>query len=210
MKPRLIAYERSGIVRKAFRDAGFDAWSCDLEQAEDGSKYHIKGDAIETIRSRRWSLIVAHPPCQYLCVSGLHWNKRRPERAEKTREAQAEFLKAVCVAYLNSERYVFENPVGCMSKRWRKPDQYIQPFEFGSDASKKTGLWLHNLPRLKPTQMIAPRMVDGKPRWANQTDSGQNRLGPSPNRSMDRARTYAGIARAMVEQWGPLIKEEIV
>lgn len=95
-----------------------------------------------------------------------------------------------------------ENPVGCISTRIRKPTQIIQPYQFGDDASKKTCLWLRNLPPLTPTKYIPPRMVNGKPRWANQTDSGQNKLGPSEDRWKERSRTYQGIADAMATQWG--------
>jgi hypothetical protein len=103
------------------------------------------------------------------------------------------------------DRIAIENPVGCISTRIRKADQYIQPHQFGEDASKKTGLWLKNLPKLVPTQQIAPRIVGGKKRWANQTDSGQNRLGPSEDRWKKRSQTYQGIADAMAEQWGALV-----
>jgi len=197
----LVAFERSGIVREAFRVRGHNAWSCDLEASEDNSYYHFRMDSLECIKGSHWDLIIAHPPCQYLCSSGLHWNKRTPGRAEKTEAALRLFTEAYFAATLKS-RAAFENPVGCVSSRFRKPDQYIQPYDFGHDASKKTGLWLHGLPLLKPTKYIEPRIVDGKKRWGNQTDSGQNRLGPSDARSMERARTYTGIANAMAEQWG--------
>lgn len=101
-------------------------------------------------------------------------------------------------------RIALENPIGCISTRIRKPDQTIQPWQFGHDASKATCLWLKNLPTLKPTQEVAPRIVNGRKRWGNQTDSGQNRLGPSDDRWKIRSETYAGIADAMAAQWGPL------
>jgi hypothetical protein len=132
-------------------------------------------------------------------VSGLHWNKRDPARAAKTEEA-LEFVRTLMSAPI--ERIALENPVSCISSRIRKPDQIIQPYEFGEDASKKTCLWLKNLDLLTPTQMAAPRLVDGKPRWSNQTDSGQNRLGPSEDRWKERSRTFVGVAKAMAEQWG--------
>lgn len=194
----LIACERSGIVREAFRRLGHDAWSCDLEPAEDSSAFHIQGDAIDAA-GRGWDLMIAHPECRYLSVSGLHWNRRRQERAALTEQA-AEFAVALWNAPV--ARVALENPVGILSRRIRKPDQIIQPYDFGENASKATCLWLRGLPPLKPTQRVAGRMVNGRERWANQTDSGQNRLGPSPTRSMDRARTYPGIAEAMAEQWG--------
>lgn len=100
-------------------------------------------------------------------------------------------------------KIAIENPVGCISTRIRKADQYIQPYEFGEDASKKTGLWLKGLPKLISTGHIAPRIVNGKKRWANQTDSGQNRLAPSADRWQKRSETYKGVAEAMAEQWTP-------
>jgi hypothetical protein len=99
-------------------------------------------------------------------------------------------------------RIAIENPVCIMSSLWRKPDQVIQPWQFGHDASKATCLWLKGLPLLKPTQQVEPRMIDGGKRWGNQTDSGQNRLGPSPDRWKIRSETYPGIAAAMADQWG--------
>lgn len=195
----IVACEYSGSVRRAFRERGHDAWSCDLLPAEDGSRFHFQDDIRSVLRSvSGWDMMIAHPPCTYLCVSGLHWNKRSPERAQKTEEA-LEFVRFLLDADI--PRIALENPVGAISTRIRPPDQYIQPYEFGHDASKKTGLWLKNLPLLKGTSYVQPRMVNGKPRWSNQTDSGQNRLGPSPDRSLQRSRTYEGIAKAMVEQW---------
>lgn len=153
------------------------------------------------IASPRWDLAVFHPPCTYLAVSGLHWNKRDPERAAKTEEA-LEFVRDLMNAPI--ERIALENPISCISSRIRKPDQIIQPHQFGHDASKATCLWLKNLPKLTPTCHVAPRMVNGKPRWANQTDSGQNRLGPSDDRWKIRSTTFQGIADAMAAQWGLL------
>jgi hypothetical protein len=142
--------------------------------------------------------MIAHPPCTYLCSSGLHWNKRRPGRAEETEKA-LEFVRRLLDAPM--PRIALENPVGCISTRIRPYDQAIQPYQFGHDASKKTCLWLKNLPPLRPTKMVEPRMVNGKPRWGNQTDSGQNKLPPSADRWAIRSETYQGIAQAMAEQW---------
>lgn len=150
---------------------------------------------------RGWDLVISHPPCTYLCSSGLHWNKRRPEREESTQNAALFFLEVVrrCNSFARS--WAIENPVGCMSRLYRRPDQYVQPYEYGDDASKRTCLWLHNLMPLRPTRFVTPRLVDGKPRYANQTDSGQNKLPPSKDRSKLRSKTYQGIADAMAEQW---------
>ena len=194
----LVGCEYSGRVRNAFREAGHDAWSCDLLPSEDDSPFHIQGDVLPLL-GQGWDLGIFHPPCTYLAVSGLHWNKRDPARAAKTEEA-LDFVRTLMSAPI--ERIAVENPVSCISSRIRKPDQIIQPYEFGEDASKKTCLWLKNLDLLTPTQMVAPRLVDGKPRWSNQTDSGQNRLGPSEDRWKERSRTFAGVAKAMAEQWG--------
>lgn len=195
----LIACEFSGTVRDAFKARGHDAWSCDLLPCESDPAWHIQGDAIKTAYGSQWDLMVAHPPCTYLASSGLHWNTRRPERAAKTIEA-VDFVMALANAPIN--RIAIENPIGCLSSRWRKPDQIIQPHQFGHDASKATCLWLKGLPKLVPTQSVTPRMVDGKPRWANQTNSGQNKLAPSADRWAERSKTYQGIADAMAAQWG--------
>jgi len=191
----LIACEYSGTVRRAFAARGHDAWSCDLLPADDGSPNHIQGDVLPVLR-QGWDLMVAHPPCTYLAVSGLHWNKRVPGRAEKTLEALA-FVRKLLDAPI--DRIALENPVSCISTHARKPDQIIQPWWFGDDASKKTCLWLKNLPPLVATNRLPG---DDKTRRANQTPSGQNKLGPSPDRWKLRSKTYPGIAAAMADQWG--------
>jgi len=134
-------------------------------------------------------------------VSGLHWNGRIPGRAALTEEALG------FVRFLMDQpipKIAIENPVSCISSRIRKPDQTIQPYQFGHDASKRTCLWLKGLSPLPidPALYVEPRMVNGKPRWANQTDSGQNKLGPSPDRWKERSETYSGIANAMAQHWG--------
>ncbi len=196
----LVACEYSGRVRDAFRAAGHDAWSCDLLPCDADPAYHIQGDVVPLL-GQGWDLMVAHPPCTYLCSSGLHWNKRVEGRQAKT-EAALDFVRTLLSCPI--PRVAIENPVGCISTRIRKPDQTIQPWQFGHDASKATCLWLKGLPLLRPTAIISPRMVNGKPRWANQTDSGQNRLGPSTDRWKIRSETYSGIATAMAQQWGTL------
>jgi hypothetical protein len=193
----LIACESSGSTREAFRALGHDAWSCDLLPADDGSCYHFTTD-VSTILDSSWDLMLGHPPCTYLSSSGLHWNKRVVGRANLTEQA-LEFVQLLLNAPIR--HIAIENPVGCIGTRIRPANQYIQPYDFGHDASKKTGLWLKNLPPLISTQKIAPRYVDGKPRWANQTDSGQNRLAPSLDRWKIRSKTYSGISLAMAKQW---------
>lgn len=201
----LIACESSGEVREAFRALGHDAWSCDLLPADDGSPYHIQGDALDAARSRKWDLLIAHPPCTYLSGSGLHWNKRRPDRAPLT-EAGAEFFMEFTRIGIPA---VVENTIGCMSTRFRKPDVIVQPYHFGEDASKATCLWCIGVPplRIPPEELWHPgRLVEwnGKMvrRWSNQTDSGQNKIAPSADRWKLRSKTYPAIARAMAEQWG--------
>ncbi len=193
----LVACEFSGTVRDAFIARGHDAMSCDLLPSETPGP-HFQGNVLDIIGSG-WDLMIAHPPCTYLTSSGLHWNKRRPDRAALTDEA-LQFVLALATAPI--PRICIENPIGCLSTRWRKPDQIIQPHQFGHDASKSTCLWLNGLIPLRPTESVAPRMVNGKPRWSNQTDSGQNKLGPSADRWALRSLTYPGIAQAMAEQWG--------
>lgn len=206
MKRILIACEFSATVRDAFAAQDWDAWSCDLLPCERGGK-HYQQDVLGLLDAG-WDMMIAHPPCTYLCSSGLHWNKRVPERAAQT-EAALEFVAALLAAPI--PRIALENPIGCISSRIRKPDQIIQPYQFGHDASKATCLWLKGLPLLRPTQYIEPRTVikDGKAlrRWANQTDGGQNKLGPSPDRWAERSRTYEGIAAAMAAQWTEYVNQ---
>jgi len=192
----LVACEFSGTVRDSF---GSGAISCDLEPTETPGA-HYCGNVLDILYDG-WDMLIAFPPCTYLCSSGLHWNNRVEGRAEKT-ELALEFVRTLMNAPI--ERIAIENPVGRIGTAIRRADQYIQPYEFGHNASKRTGLWLKNLPLLRPTCYIEPRMVNGKARWANQTDSGQNRLGPSKKRAAERGRTYLGIAEAMADQWGNL------
>lgn len=195
----LVACEYSGKVREAFRRLGHDAWSCDLLPADDNSPYHYKCDVRTIINmrdrdgSKYWDLMIAHPPCTYLASSGLHWNKRIPGREALTTEA-LEFIQFLLDAPI--PKIALENPIGRISTAIRKPDQIIQPYQFGEDASKATCLWLKNLPKLQPTKIIT------KTRYANQTASGQNKLAPSADRWKKRSETYQGIADAMASQWG--------
>lgn len=193
----LVACEFSGVVRDAFTDLGHTAMSCDLLPAEGGG-YHYQGNVLDVL-DKGWDLMIAHPPCTYLTVSGLHWNGRVPGRAEKTEEALA-FVDRLLNAPI--PRIALENPVGIISTRIRKPDQTIQPWQFGHPESKRTCLWLKNLPLLVPTNILPPRGPSVNRGWDNQTPSGQNKLGPSEDRWKLRSVTYQGIANAMAEQWG--------
>ena len=199
----LVACEFSGIVREAFRRLGHDAVSCDLLETEIPGPHHL-GD-VRDVLGQGWDLIIAHPPCTYLCASGLHWNKRRPERAAQT-TAALEFIRELWAA--PCARLALENPIGCIPSRLGLPaTQIVQPYDFGDDASKATCLWLRGLPKLTPTQRVPGRLVrlpNGKTveRWGNQLDSGQSNLPPSADRWALRSRTFPGLAEAMAAQWG--------
>lgn len=189
----LVACEYSGTVRDAFLARGHEAMSCDLLPT-DASGPHYQGDVFDIIENG-WDLMIAHPPCTYLSVSGMHWTTRGLRDPQLTEDALA-FVRRLMAAPV--ERIAIENPVSVISSRIRKPDQIIQPWWFGHDASKKTCLWLKNLPLLKPTNMLPG---DAKTRRANQTASGQNKLPPSKDRWKIRSATYRGIADAMASQW---------
>ena len=218
----LVACETSGRVRDAFIARGHDAVSCDLLPSKAGGP-HIQGNAFD-ILGDGWDLMVAHPTCTKLTVAAawtlyhpddreLPFDRRRPhpkfpDRLREQDEAAEDFMR---FANAPIRRKAIENPVGVMSTRWRKPDQTIQPYQFGDDASKRTCLWLEDLPPLvvpprstwaKPRIAIDPLKGHEVERWSNQTDSGQNRLGPSEDRWALRSETYPGIARAFAENWG--------
>ena len=191
----LIACEYSGAVREAFRKRGHDAYSCDLLPADDGSQYHYKGDCWPII-AQGWDLIIMHPPCTALAVSGnAHYGTGKPKN-----HLRAEAIEWTLSLYDHAKQYAprvaFENPVGVLPV---KPTQYVQPYQFGHPESKKTGLWLHSLPPLTDTNTL-PKPERGY--WDNQTPSGQNKLAPSADRWKIRSTTYQGIADAMAEQWG--------
>ena len=214
----LVACERSGAVRSRLRLRGIDAYSCDIDPAEDGDPHHLMMDAVQAATTMRWSVLIAFPDCTYL-TGAAEWCYRddvadrvKPgtltgAARREARQKALEFVLALWSAPIPVK--AIENPVGALSRLWRKPDQTIQPYQFGEDASKRTCLWLDGLPKLCPTGYVMPRMVNGKKRWANQTDSGQNRLAPGATRAMDRARTYPGIADAMTTQWPPYFRGRI-
>ena len=199
----LIACEYSGAVRDAFIAQGHEAMSCDLLPT-DVPGPHYQG-SVTDIMNDGWDLMVAHPPCTYLSVSGMHWTTRGLRDPQLTEDALA-FVQLLMDAPI--ERIAVENPISVISSRIRKPDQIINPYQYGHNASKKTCLWLKNLPLLKSTQMVEPRIVitpSGKPakRWGNQCDNyGQDKLPPSADRWKLRSATYQGIANAMAQQWG--------
>jgi hypothetical protein len=211
----LVACEYSGRVRDAFIAAGHEAMSCDLLPTETTGPHYV-GD-VRDILGNGWDLMIAHPPCTYLTVSAewaykdVQTKKMKPGTliGQARREAREEAIRFVLeLANAPIERIAIENPVGTLSTKWREPDQFIQPYEYGDDASKKTCLWLKNLPRLTPTAFAPPRLalaVDGRSyafRWANQTDSGQNKEPPAEDRWKIRSETFSGWAAAMAQQWG--------
>lgn len=178
----LVACEFSGIVREAFRKRGHDAWSCDLLPTEIPSN-HIQDDVHKHLDGK-WDLMIAHPPCTHLAVSGARWFAGKL----KEQEEAIRFFKAIADG--PCKRIAIENPIGIMSTRFRKPDQIIQPWQFGHGETKATCLWLKGLPKLVPTNLVSGRT----PRV--------HHAPPGPDRWKDRSRTLQGIADAMAEQWG--------
>lgn len=210
----LIGCERSGALRSRFATLGHTVWSCDLEPAEPDSGggchavfdvFHVLVHPAQFCGADKWDLFICHPPCTALCVSGnAHYAAGKPKYDERL-----EAMRWTASLWSAAERYAsracFENPRGVLSRTYiGKPSQSVQPYQFGDDASKTTDLWLRGLPPLvaDAAKRVPGRLVDGVERWSNQTDSGQNRLAPSPSRAFERARTYPGIADAMVSQWG--------
>lgn len=228
----LVTHEVSGRVRDAFIRAGHWALSCDMLPSDSNFGPHVvcrdAQHVFRLIEAYRPDILASFPDCTHVCGSGLHWCRKDPTRVVKRDAAVAHFR-----ALLESDvpHIAIENPVGHLSTAVRKPNQIIQPYQFGEDASKATCLWLKGLPQLEQTKYVEPRWVCQKcgsrrtreqlrlekgcgacgaeeglvrPRWANQTDSGQNKLGPSTNRAKIRSTTYLGIANAMALQWGNL------
>lgn len=185
----LVGCEFSGVVRQAFRKLGFDAWSCDLLPAEDGSKYHIQGDVFDAIKAKKWDLAIFHPPCTFLAVSGARWFKFRRDK----QEAALEFVRKLLAAPIPF--IALENPVSIISSRIRKPDCTCQPWEHGDPYSKRICLWLKNLPPLKPTKIMAERKQEC---WLQP---------PGPDRWKNRSRTYPGPAKSMAKQWGKVLSD---
>jgi site-specific DNA-cytosine methylase len=186
----LVACEYSATVRDAFRARGFDAWSCDLLPTEGDPRWHIQGDAIAAAYAQPWDLLVAHPPCTHLAVSGA---RHFPEKRADGRQAEAlQFVRALLAAPIR--HIALENPVSIISSEIREPDQIVQPWQFGHGETKATCLWLKNLPPLKPTNIVHGR------------EARVHRMPPGPDRWKERSRTFAGIADAMAEQWGDFIR----
>ena len=184
----LVACEFSGIVRDAFRKCGHDAWSCDLLETESSEKkFHMVGD-VKKFLYHGWDLMIAHPPCTHLSVSGAAWFK---EKIKDGRQQQGiDFFMDMVNAPI--PKICVENPVSIMSTKYRKPDQIIQPWQFGHGETKATCLWLKNLPKLIPTNIVEGR------------EQRLHKLPPSHDRWKLRSKTFQGIANAMAEQWGDL------
>jgi site-specific DNA-cytosine methylase len=184
----LIACEFSGIVRDAFLAFGHDAYSCDLIPTEsDRPGRHLIGDVMQWI-SPEWDMMIAHPPCTYLAVSGNRWMKERPERHVQ-RGLALDFVRKLMAAPI--EKICIENPKSVITSQIRRCDQVIHPWQFGHGEVKETHLWLKNLPKLNPTNIVGGRLA-----------RVHRHIGPGPNRQKERSRTYTGIAAAMAEQWG--------
>ena len=179
----LIACEYSGVVRRAFRNKGHEAWSCDILPSEDDSEFHYVRDVRELLHEG-WDLLIGHPPCTHLAVSGARWFKDKLVEQKEALDFVQELMNAPI------EKIAIENPISIISSKIKKPTQIIQPWMFGHGETKATCLWLKNLPKLQPTNI-----VDGREQriW---------KIPPSPDRWKIRSRTFEGIADAMANQWG--------
>ncbi len=239
----LVGCEESQAVTIELRKKGLNAFSCDFKKCSGGHpEWHLNFDVLvalnggvfitesgDSIEIKKWHGAILHPDCTYITVSGLHWNKKIPGRAQKTEDALLFVTRLwnICKSK-GIENVAIEIPVGCIStriildsrgylivipaitKKGFKPTQSIQPYNFGENASKKTCLWLNGFPKLIAASYIEPRIINGKKRWANQTDDGQNKLiidgtwiGFNDERTKTyRSKTYNGIASAIADQWG--------
>lgn len=189
----LIACEYSGIVREAFRKLGHDAWSCDLLPCDDGSPYHYQCDVFEII-DKNWDMMIAHPPCTDLAVSGAAWFKEK--RADGRQQKALEFVRKLLEA--NIPRIALENPIGVISSNIRKPDQIIHPYMFGHPEQKSTCLWLKGLSKLNEEKNVKEEMM----KLPKNKRQRLHYLPPSKDRWKLRSTTFQGIADAMANQWG--------
>ena len=181
----LIACEYSGVVRDAFTQLGWYAMSCDLLPSDAPGEHH-QGDVRELL-AQQWDILIAFPPCTYLCSSGMHWTVRGLRDPKLTEDA-LDFVR--CLMDAPIKHIAIENPVGAISSRIRKPDCIIQPWQFGHGETKATCLWLKNLPKLVPTNIVEGR------------EARIHKMPPGPDRWKERSRTFPGIASAMAQQWG--------
>lgn len=213
----LVGCEESQAVTKELRRLGHEAYSCDLQECSGGHpEWHLKMDVFEAIELRNvrscydWDMLIAFPDCTYLTVSANKWYKDQPPRKSGALVgAERRAARGLAIDFFMKlvncgiPKIAIENPIGIMSTKYRKPDQIIQPYNFGTDISKQTCLWLTNMPLLSNTMYVAPRITaEGKKRWANQTDKDGSDITPkTPERAKLRSKTHPGIAKAMAEQW---------
>lgn len=212
----LVACEESQEVCKAFRARGHEAYSCDIQPCSGGHpEWHIQDNVLKHLEG--WDLIIAHPPCTYLTVAGNRYFSierygiKAIKRMEQRREAVEFFME---IAGAACDHIAIENPVGYMNTYYRKPDQIIQPWQFGHPVSKKTCLWLKNLPMLVPTNIVEPEIIHSKgksggysgPSWIVRDENGKILPYGDPRVAKARSKTYSGIAAAMAEQWGDILE----
>ena len=197
----LVACEESQRVTFQFRKLGFNAFSCDIiPPSGKYPEWHIQEDVIKVIKSteKLWDMLIAFPPCTDLCRSGARYFPEKIADGRQQRSIDFFMFLAKC----KIPRKAIENPIGIMSTKWRKPDQIIQPWQFGHPESKATCLWLENLPLIRPTKILE---LPDCGYWDNQTPSGQNKFSPTKDRAKLRSKTYKGIARQMARQWGAVL-----
>ena len=197
----LVCCEESQAVTKAFRDAGHEAYSNDIQECSGGHpEWHLQMDALKALKLKKWDLVIAHPPCTYLTISANKWYKDQPARKSgalvgaERRQAREEAIEFF-MEFVNADvpRMVIENPICVMSSRYAKPNQIIQPWMFGHGETKATCLWIKGLPNLEPTDVVEGR------------EQAIWKMSPSADRTKLRSKTYDGVAQAMVEQWGKLL-----
>lgn len=210
----IIGCNRSQLIVNLLRAKGYEAFSCDLQEADEPTEFHIKDDIFNVLNNGDFTHGIFHPPCTYLTVANTYLTRGCSlYTADEAKELQADgidfFLRLVNKTTEKKIKSGFENPIGVMSKHYRPADQIIQPYEFGDNASKSTCLWLNGLPLLqkKRKNYYPPRFVNGLPRWGNQTDSGQNAEPPGAERMNIRSKTFPGIAKAMADQWPGIAQE---
>lgn len=223
----LIACEESQTVCKAFRERGHEAYSCDIEECSGGRpEWHIKGDCLKILSGgqfvtmdktihfvERWDLIIAHPPCTYLTISGNRWfnvDRYGDAARQRYKDRYSAIVFFMQMISADADMIAVENPIGVMNTCYRKADQIIQPYMFGHPYAKSTCLWLKNLPPLMPTQWEEPERIHSKgktggysgPSWMVKDENGKILPWKDPLTKRARSKTYEGIAKAMAEQWG--------
>jgi len=192
----LVACEFSAIVRDAFRALGHDAWSCDLLPCEGDNNFHLQENVVRPLVMEHWDTLIAFPPCTHLCVSGARWFGGKLVQQQ---QAIGFFMQ---LANAPIHRICIENPIGIMSSVWRKPDQIIQPWQFGHGETKATCFWLKNLPPLQPTHLKGDLFCEEAPK---ERRARVHLEPPGPDRWKNRSRTLDGVAKAMSQQWGALL-----